>query len=297
MSLTLIIDGDPLIFQACKIAEPTVYDVLPVGENVEGLQYEDYQEKVIQTFRYVRDYKEWLKEHGKEKEDFNRVSRKEVGPFEMVQSILDGKIREMRDTLQPSQIILYISNKAPTFRDELATVAKYKGNREDQEDPHHFWAARDYLQKKWNAHLAPEGIETDDVVACQAYACMKDHEPFALATVDKDLNAVPGLHFNYTDNKLFNVSWENARRNFLAQILEGDRADNIPGLPGVGKKGAEGYVVAFQEMSAEEKWQAVVQLYSEHYPESDGESIATEMAQLVHLQRWRGDVWKPLENL
>ena len=56
-----------------------------------------------------------------------------------------------------------------------------------------------------------------------------------IAGVDKDLLQIPGYHYHLKKGTLEHISWYDAIRNFFIQCLMGDTADNIPGVPGIGR--------------------------------------------------------------
>jgi len=60
-----------------------------------------------------------------------------------------------------------------------------------------------------------------------------------IASIDKDLDMVPGKHFNFVKNKHYEISNAEGRHKFWCQMLTGDKTDNIPGIHGIGPKTAE----------------------------------------------------------
>ena len=51
---------------------------------------------------------------------------------------------------------------------------------------------------------------------------------------DKDLDQIPGRHYNWTTGEAYQVSAREGLTFFFQQILSGDSTDNIPGLTGTG---------------------------------------------------------------
>ena len=69
-----------------------------------------------------------------------------------------------------------------------------------------------------------------------------------IAHLDKDINLIPGKHYNWELTRLgkvvrearhYTITDEEALRNFYTQLLTGDVTDNIKGVPGIGPKKAE----------------------------------------------------------
>lgn len=113
----------------------------------------------------------------------------------------------------------------------LKIYPPYKGNR-TQEKPKHYKALRDYLISYEKAEVAFES-EADD------YLSIYQTDKTILASDDKDLKQVPGLHFNLRTRIHTEVTNKQARHSFWMQMLTGDATDNIPGIKGIGPKKAE----------------------------------------------------------
>ena len=60
-----------------------------------------------------------------------------------------------------------------------------------------------------------------------------------MVSIDKDFNQVAGWHYNFVKKDKYYVSEEEGLRFFYKQILMGDKADNIVGIPKVGPVKAE----------------------------------------------------------
>lgn len=132
--------------------------------------------------------------------------------------------------------ILYLSGKH-NFRDQLATILPYKGNRKDQRKPRDYQEIRDYMISQWKAEVV-EWIEADD--ACGIAQFRHKDKSSCIVTIDKDLNMIPGWHYNWVKNKMTYIDINAANINLFRQMLEGDVAsDNIPGIKGIGPVGAQ----------------------------------------------------------
>ena len=70
-----------------------------------------------------------------------------------------------------------------------------------------------------------EGEEADDRIGIDGYA-----GTHIICTLDKDLDMIPGWHFNFRKKELYTVNPEDGDRFFYKQLLTGDATDNIPGL-------------------------------------------------------------------
>lgn len=120
--------------------------------------------------------------------------------------------------------IVYLSGKE-RWRDERATIWPYKGNRKSPK-PKHLEACRQYLVAQWSASIYED--EADDVVGRHATEDIGTKK--VIVSIDKDLDNIPGLHYNWKKREEYYVSPNEATCNFYRQVICGDRADNIPGL-------------------------------------------------------------------
>lgn len=125
------------------------------------------------------------------------------------------------------------------YRETIATVQEYKGNR-IQEKPFHYQAIKDYLIKFHGAKLV-EGKEADDEVGIRQYS--KPDRSTCIVGQDKDLDGIPGHHYDPVNERYYLVTLAQANRWYWTQVLTGDRTDNIMGCgvatAGVYKSGAK----------------------------------------------------------
>lgn len=173
-------------------------------------------------------------------------------------------------SLDVQEVIIVLSGKG-NYRYDLAKTQPYKGNRVASRKPDRFDDIRRYLDVYWNAQIA-EGMEADDLMGI-----MSDTDTI-IASQDKDLRMIPGLHFELNDRgvfcafdpgfleldrskkeaKLFGVgfAW------FCAQMLMGDRVDNIPGVPGLGP--VKVYNLLKDCCTVEEYLNKIIDIYYDH---------------------------------
>jgi hypothetical protein len=114
------------------------------------------------------------------------------------------------------------------FRYRVATILPYKGNRDDSVKPFHYDSIRQLLVDAYGAQMS-QNMEADD---CLGLA--QDGDRTIIASVDKDLDIIPGWHWNWERDKKYYVSPEDGLVSFYKQMLTGDSTDNILGLYGVG---------------------------------------------------------------
>ncbi len=182
----------------------------------------------------------------------------------------------------------YITGKG-NFRNEIAVTEPYKGNRKDMKKPIHYDAIRKHLVEKLGAVLI-EGMEADDAIAIEA-TNMGDQA--IIVSIDKDLDQVAGLHYNFVKQELYEVTPEEGMLNFYKQILTGDRVDNIIGIKGVGPVKAAKLLKDCK--TEKEMFDVCVKAYNDDG--QDGVARATENGNLLWLLRDKDKRWEaPVGN-
>ena len=152
---------------------------------------------------------------------------------------------------------------------------EYKANRKDAPKPIYLQDIRDYLTKNWQA-LVVDYMEADDALG------LMQADDTVICTIDKDLDLVPGKHYNWKREEMYEVSDEEASRKFYTQLLMGDRVDNIKGVPGIGIKKAE-KILADCECAAE-MHDRVLGIYLEKF-EEDGKKEFIKNARLLWIRQ------------
>lgn len=127
------------------------------------------------------------------------------------------------------------------FRYAVARVKPYQGQRTSDRRPKNWAYLRELLEL---GGLEPDiDIEFTDIAEADdlfsRYAL--SHPDCVIYTQDKDMRMIPGKHLDWLTHLLFVLSpdrWRDTafdklwgRAWFWSQMLHGDQADNIPGLP------------------------------------------------------------------
>lgn len=201
----------------------------------------------------------------------------------------------------------------PNFRYEVAKTKPYKGTRKNPK-PFHFYNILFYALSKYNCVISEGGLEADDMMCIDQTSSPEGST--IICSRDKDLRICPGLHFSwecgnqkakgpvYTDR----LGWlelevsekrlpsgKVAKENkvtgyglffFYAQMLMGDSADNIPGLPKYGPKAAFDLL---NTCKTEDQLKSVVK---DHYKMVMGaeksKEYFLEQANLLHMVQEKG---------
>lgn len=146
------------------------------------------------------------------------------------------QVQSILDVFEPSERTRIFLQGKGNYRDRIATIQPYKGNRDPSNRPRYYDEIRTYLMEYWGAELV-NGMESDD--ACGIVQWSNKDRSTCLVSIDKDLDMIPGWHYNYVKKELYYVNLAEANKKFWLQVLTGDTTDNIRGIPKVGAKTAE----------------------------------------------------------
>jgi 5'-3' exonuclease len=182
-------------------------------------------------------------------------------------------IEEICDETDSGEIKVWLSGKN-NFR--YTVYPEYKANRRDMSRPKWELTVKDYLVSHWKAQYT-DGHEADDALG------YSQTENTIICTTDKDLNMIPGWHYNFVQRKKYFVSDFEAISFFYQQMLIGDPVDNIKGVPGIGKIKAE--KLLRDCTSEEELFEVVREAYS-----NDEEMLLN--GQCLWIWRKLNDIWR-----
>ena len=172
-------------------------------------------------------------------------------PSGAVKGVLN-MLKSLRKQYPDSPFAVVFDAKGPTFRDEL--FAEYKSHRPPMPDELRVQIEPLHASVRALGYplLCIEGVEADDVIGTLARQSAGEGRPVVISTGDKDMaqlvcplvtlvNTMTGSVYDIEGVKTkFGVGPE-LIIDYLA--LMGDKADNIPGVAGVGEKTALGLLV------------------------------------------------------
>jgi hypothetical protein len=205
-------------------------------------------------------------------------------------------IKSVCKELQLTDYSVYLTSSAirDNYRSTIAGLSKvYKANRKDLVKPVHYDAVREYLMRRHEAVMVT-GEEADDrlgIIQC------KLGQKTVIASIDKDLLQIPGWHYNTYYKTLTNsidpgiLVYKETKAGkkkltgtgfkwFCAQMLLGDRVDNIDGISGLGDHRV--FKLLKDLHKAPELWDYIKAVYDKH-GKSPEVLIAT--AQLLWIRR------------
>lgn len=177
-------------------------------------------------------------------------------------SAVAGFTRTLWDLMQaqkPTHIAVAFDLSGPTFRHEW--FPEYKANREAQ--PEDITIAMPYIQQIIEGFHIPvvtlQGYEADDVIGTLAKQAEQEGFTVYMVTPDKDYGQLVSDNiFMYKPSRQGNgidilgvkevlETWGIKRVDQVVDMLglQGDKVDNIPGIPGIGEKTAAALLEKF----------------------------------------------------
>jgi DNA polymerase-1 len=165
---------------------------------------------------------------------------------------------KMLEEEKPTHIAVAWDTHVPTFRHEMDD--SYKANRPPQPDELRVGIPliKEMVEKWGIKNIEKDGYEADDVIGTIAAGANADDVDVLLVTPDKDFMQLVHDHIKMMkpDNKDggFNIIDREGVMEYFGvypeQVIDvlaiiGDASDNVPGVPGIGKKGAPKLVQKF----------------------------------------------------
>lgn len=299
---TALIDGDIICYSAGFSSERKIHKVVDDNDNV------------LFSSSSKREITDFVK--GTDHDVVHIESEVEVDPLGHCLHKVNLMVEEAISATGASNVRVFLTGKG-NFREKLATILKYKGNRDKAKRPEHYFAIKDFLRSKWGAEVV-DGMEADDQLAIEQVAGRGET---VICSADKDLLQVPGAHYNTKSKEHLIVTHEEGERRFYLQAMTGDSTDNILGCPGVGPATAQKYLGT----NPDKYWDDVLRLYKDKFGKAkkklpEGmevrgdevtynhwqtglpmtatlEEIAIETARLVYMLRRPDEIWTPQQVL
>ena len=181
---------------------------------------------------------------------------------EAVHSFAGTLFRAIGD-LQPTHLAIAFDPPGPTFRDEM--YDEYKAHRAPtpEELPPQVERIKQLMQALEAPIFETPGYEADDVIGTIAAECSANAVDAVIFTGDSDTLQLVTPHVRvlmttgFGDQKTYDVAAVRERyggldplRQIDVKAFEGDTSDNVPGVPGIGRKTAVNLVREFGSFEA-----------------------------------------------
>lgn len=287
----ILIDGDVIVYRCGFAAEKQYYDL--VTTDVE-------EEETAIRFPLKKELDAYIKENPL-KGNQTVVPFRAVEPLNFALANVKNQLTEIVSAVaeawgeEPSSLrpIIFLSGEE-NFRNDVATLRPYKGGRDPDHKPVHREAIRDYLDAQWHTTWSVNE-EADDMLGYVQMLNIASGVLSCIATIDKDLDMIPGFHYNFGRKEFYEVHWDEADRFFYTQLITGDATDNIEGIPGMGKVKAAPYAEKWEKEDASvfQMYAEVRALYVQHFGEKNADEVLLENARLLWIRRKFDEMWEP----
>ncbi len=162
-------------------------------------------------------------------------------------------LNKLKEEINPDAVAIAFDMKAPTFRHNK--YKEYKANRKGmpEELAMQFPILKELLSGMGYKLVEKEGYEADDILGTLAFACEKSGDECIIATGDRDSLQLVSKNVSvriattkfgkpevtlYDENKIKEVYGVTPKQLIDIKAIQGDTSDNIPGVVGIGEKGA-----------------------------------------------------------
>jgi DNA polymerase-1 len=282
--IPVFVDGDIIAYRASAPCDGRGYQIV-----------DTITKRVLGTARYNKEIQAMMNELMKKSPNpLNIEPTKNPEPESFAIYNVDQIMSTLVDKYPKGWFTVYLTGNE-NYRSFLDP--NYKANRSGMERPVHLNACKQYLINRYNA-VIQEPFEADDLMGIKAMSMFPDRQ-YVIATIDKDLDCIPGKHFNFVKGLEYDVTEDQANLNFYMQCLTGDSTDNIPGIKGVGPKTAEKILKGCK--TADEMYTKCVFRWAEYlfqdkkkYTRDELQTAAKIMsnsAELLWILREEGEVW------
>lgn len=191
-------------------------------------------------------------------------------------------IKNIQDALETNDFNCYLtSTDKSNFRYKL--FPEYKANR-TQPKPKHYEFLRNVFLTELKAEEA-FGQEADDLLG------INQNDNTILCSIDKDLDQIPGWHYNFVTLLKYRLSTLEAMRCFYMQCLVGDKStDNIEGCPRIGKVKANKMTEGCE--NEQQLLETVIKAYSNAYPKKEWADRLLLAGNLLWVRKKPNQSWE-----
>lgn len=322
----LVFDYDPILYECGSVGETRTVKVV---HRQSGDEY-DFSTRTAFYGHWKKKAGGWLAEYNAAKttprlpEEFDYIDVQEPEPIANCLHTMKRIIAGHQEVIGAKTYYGY-SGRGTVFRQDVSTVLKYKGNRDNMLRPIHLDDLKEYLIRHHACKIITE-IEADDACTIDSYNAWQkwkktksDDDKLVLAYVDKDYLGITGhiYNTNLEDGICSHdgFGWLNlddkgavkgrGRMWLYQQVMDGDGSDNyFANSANPEMKWAEksAYKLLKDAKNDKEALQGLVKGYKLLYPTPKeitgwrGDTLTVdwlymlqENMTLAHMLRWRGD--------
>ena len=220
---TALIDGDFLLYKIGFGSQKTQYRVFVRGEEEDGH---------LRVFRLKKDLMAYMNGMGEGLEDWSWDKYIVHDSWGITKYNIEVTLNTILKNCGANKNPIIFFTDEENFRNEVAKILPYKGNRDSSHKPHWFKEIKEYILANYDCRV-PYKLEADDSLGI--YQMKAESGTTIIYTPDKDLNMIPGYRLTKDDEVIY-IDDDSARRSFYGQLIQGDSTDNIPGIYKVANK-------------------------------------------------------------
>ncbi|NLS44915.1 MAG: exonuclease [Firmicutes bacterium] len=204
-------------------------------------------------------------------------------------------VERMIDETETENAILCFTG-SDNFR--YSVLPTYKSNRRGKPRPVLLDILVEQAWDMWDCRMV-DCLEADDVMGIMA---TKFPGEYIIATIDKDLNQIPGIHHHWNNGQTKRITRREADYWFYFQVLTGDPSDGYRGCPGIGVVRAERILGQFSRRDAEDRigygWDTIVRTFESRGLTEEDALIQARLARILRVDDYdfksqRPVLWSP----
>ncbi len=167
-----------------------------------------------------------------------------------------SRVENLIRDLSPDKIVVALDSKGKTFRNDI--YPEYKANRDAPPEDLVLQIpfVKEFLEKRGIEYIEAPGFEADDIIAQISYG-LGENEKAIIFSADKDLLQLVNDNVTVWHPKMRTELDSQGVKDYFGlypeQIVDyltitGDSSDNIPGVRGIGDKGAKKILEKFNSL-------------------------------------------------
>lgn len=170
-----------------------------------------------------------------------------------------SRVEAMMNELRPEAVVVALDSREKTFRHDLLTGYKAKRDAPPEELIAQLPLVEEYLSLRNIPLLRRPGLEGDDIIAVLTHRETAQGKSVVIFSADKDLFQLvrDGVRIYHPKNRqLLDAQGIEEQYGIRPErivdylSLCGDSSDNIPGVPGIGDKGAQKLLNQYESLEA-----------------------------------------------
>lgn len=174
-------------------------------------------------------------------------------------------LNKITEETLPDRIAIAFDKKGPTFRHKMYDGYKAKRKGMPEELAPQFPVLKNLLKLLGYQLVECDGFEADDILGTFAKKCDETHDQCIIATGDRDILqlvsdnvSVRIISTKFGKSVITTYDEEAVKEKYMMtpkqlielKAIQGDTSDNIPGVPGIGEKGASDLIQKFGSLDS-----------------------------------------------